>query len=475
MHSNGTTTLPPLTWNEQSSTVAQSDSDWMPRPRDSKGNSVGRTSHWDAPHLGQPLAKSALQPLLERIDPLAARFVAWRHELLYHTYQRYQRLQEEVAEQFEARQKQAEIRNRELESQLEQLRVAKEQACASLVQQRESLELELGQAQLQAAQAVSAAGSNYDPNQPERTQLMAAGPDSVKPYLARLGLPDPGDDQKAMLHWALGYLGTALVGTLLGISLGMLAGFVYPATLTRRLLPTLLCAAVGMAPALFMRKALNSAFRLASEQGYLGGSLLGRAFSLGTGLLLLVLFALIDCAVEYHGLLKLAKLDAGLSGLSGASATPTVEHLGYYAVACVVTLGYLAYSCYEGWFGGRRQVIMNQAIQLQHSDQAEQLQQRAELRRALESLASVREVARRKGLTEQRLQALEKEHDQRIAALEKQRRELHDEPTLVDKQRVQDALDNLKGAQVEFDKLLASLITVRESWWQRLGRRLFGL
>ena len=137
-------------------------------------------------------------------------------------------------------------------------------------------------------------------------------------------------------------------------------GAINPATMGRRWPTTLLFCVVGSAPGLFMRGALKMAFLVVGEKDHLKGSHGGGALARVTALGLGVVFAMVDCLVEYHGLLKLARLDAGLSALSGGEAQ-SGGNLAYFCVAAIVTLGYLAYSAYEGWFLGRSRVIENRA------------------------------------------------------------------------------------------------------------------
>jgi len=446
------------------------EQDLVLRRRDKYGNRLPSVKAWDAPHIRKPMEESKFQRLSDGFEPCTRAYLHYRYELLHGAYDNFCAVRQRVDRLAELELQQAAQRNSEIDQQQKRLQLELEEALKALESKHRDFTSQLELAHQEAALRVAAAGACYNPTRLQTEMVLGTPLVSREMLLDREQLTDPGVEAQAKLPGWLTYAATSLVGSLIGISLGLLMGAINPATMGRRWLTTLLFCLVGLAPALFMRAALKLAFLVVGENDHLkvssGRIALSRLSALGLGLA----FAAVDCMVEYHGLLKLARLDAGLSALSGGAAQ-SGHGWAYFCVAAIVTLGYLAYSAYEGWFLGRSRVIENRAqrglLEAREAHQEQRLNQ-PEARPALEAVSVVRHLEHRQKQLEQSREDLQACYQKQLAELESRRVALSSLPSLTLRYEVQDAHDNLLGAQMELDRLIDQLCGLRLPWWARL-------
>ena len=437
------------------------DGDPVARRRDAKGNRLGNSWVYHFPYPGdKPAEQTHLKPVFEEIG---VKRPAWAAYLEYF----YDELVRGALERYREARDTSECRRLEWNEEAVATRERIEKAQARLRKEAHTLaqpylkrlrELakELETADQVAAENAGAAGLVYDPDQ-ELDAMLLPHRQGLEYYAAELQVPDPGVDVKARLPEWLVWVATVLMGAFFGTSIGLIAGTLAADELPRQLATTAVFAAVGSAPAVYLRKAVYFAHRQASERGYLELSWTRRAAFAALALGFDVLVLAVDVVVERMGLLKVADAAAGIQALAGASASRSSDDWLTFFPPLLITLGYVAYAAWEGYLAGRNSPISNRLIRAQH--QAEQTQREAQLarpevREAVAAYLAVHRVRRAIGEQERQADEAVKLVAAEIARLETERMELHFELTPEQQLDVQDAHDNLLGADAEFNNRL---------------------
>jgi hypothetical protein len=130
------------------------------------------------------------------------------------------------------------------------------------------------------------------------------------------------------------------------------------------------------------------------------------------------------------------------------------------------------YSTVEGYIRGRRGVVRNHLVRVQEGEaeqKAWRRREQAEVRAALEAVSQVKGFQRLHAEEETRMTSAAQIWEERIAAEEAKRRSPQETLAEEARRRIQDALDNLLGAQERFDRELeAELELLEPSWgWAR--------
>src|SRR5207244_2432231 len=158
---------------------------------------------------------------------------------------------------------------------------------------------------------------------------------------ARERQPLPSDDGPALLKERTATAMTALIGAVIGASIGLAGGFLEPDLLGRQWGTAGLFALLGGGIAVFTRKAILLGHRQASGRAALGRPWWERLpFVLGALAVDASVLA-VDLLVEREGLLRLARVNAGIGELGGHAAGPTTLPFVWYLIPAVVTLGYV--------------------------------------------------------------------------------------------------------------------------------------
>lgn len=456
--------------------------DLIPRLRDHKQNRLPYSWVWTLPVAdGTPLEESQIQGVLQGLDgtrPLHASHLRyWFNEKLRYAIERFKRVREQVEREYREQRERAAARNAEIDKLQEDLETQRDEAARPAREELERRERALEEAQQAAGSRCAVVGGSYDPENPHTDAALVPPLEDRKKILADEQLPDPSDDGKPFLPAWAENVATALIGAILGISLGLIGGFLVPATLGRNLEVLLGCVVLGQPPAYFMRKALVALFKFASEVAYLGRPWWAKLAAFGLACTVLATLSAVDIFVEYNGFLKLAQVDAALDSLSGPTQTgdhsgASLAALGMFLAAAIITLGYLLYSACQGWVYGRSLVIENRVEQVRlarRNRHDESRREIPEVQQALNAVHDVLECRRRRDLQAGRLAEVIQPYDQEIEALESSRPLAPDQLSQEQKHRLQDEFDNLQGAQLEFDRLLEGELQLAEgNWWERL-------
>jgi len=320
-----------------------------------------------------------------------------------------------------------------------------------------------------ATQAVAAMGRSYDPAVPTADALLAVERADLGECAAALGLPDPREDANAVFSPALSWLFTMGIGGLLGLSLGVVSGAIELAELATDYPAALLLSVLACGPAALMRKAIFLGHREASQRGSLGRPWPERigvtALALGFDAAVLA----VDVLVERSGLLKALTSSSDLRSLS-SGPLHVASDPSTWAAALLVTLGYVATTAWEGYLAGRKSVLLNLLTQEQserYRTDVEAHRQRPEVQKAVAAVQQVEVLLHRIAEHERQAVAAERPFRERIERLEGGRLDYQQDLTPQQCARIQDALDNLLGADAEFRSALERELELVEP--QELG------
>lgn len=495
----GSSSAGPLTANAEGSarpspSVASSDSDVtrayvdrLARARDRHGNRLPSSAIYHDPYPdARTVEGTGLEPLLREISADRPARAAWlRHfyeDRLIPAICRFARVRDEAEAELERYNARATALNQKIDAEQERLH---SEADAAADPQRQKLEARiegLQQLQQDAAAKVAAIGRPYDPDVPNERDILHVEPVSLAELAGKSNVPLPELDQKDLLPDWLVWLFTAAIGTMMGLSFGIIGGFLDPDELSRQWVVVFGLSVLGFGPAAFSRKAVLLFHRQAAERSYRGLSTSQRWSFLAGALAFDLGILAIDVLLEREGLLKLGRMSAGINGLSGEAAGPTETPAVWYVVPLAITLGYIAYAAWEGYLKGRRGLVLNRLIASQleaHRAATADHLARPETQAAVRGVVAVKMALRDIAEGKRQVDALQQPFLDRIAKLEAGRLPILDALTLEQCARIQDALDNLLGAdlwfladlQVELNLLEPNRFTQQRWQWPWRRRR----
>lgn len=323
----------------------------------------------------------------------------------------------------------------------------------------------LESASLHAVARSAAIGRSFDPAAPTTEEALRVEVPDLSTFAAAEGLADPRGDAGALLPKGIVTVLTALVGTLIGISFGVIGHALEAAELITDWLPALLFAGIGYGVACFTRQAIVLFHRQAAERHYLGRDARHCLPVLVGALLFDVVVIVVDVVTEARGVLQpgvqsameVETLRPGSGGRNPAG------DLLLYLVPLLITAGYVAYSAWEGYLQGRSTVLMNRLLRAQD----EELERRRtahlsdpRVQEALAAILALQEVLRQKEEHLARAAAAERPFLERIATLELRRVPLQLALSTEQRARIQDRHDDLRGTCLEFD---AAFLAAAES------------
>lgn len=326
-----------------------------------------------------------------------------------------------------------------------------------------------------AAELTALAGGHYDPHSPSSSCVLRHEPLDLRVIAGRDAIPFPEDDKPARIADYAAVLGTGLIGTMIGASLGLMSGILHAARITSELPQLAGCVAIGIAAAFFARKGLKGLAFGAGHRYWMGhGVSSWGPWALMTGLTGISIVA-VDAVIEQSGLLKLSMLQtafggSGLSPIAGLLAGVLCTFP--YVVACIV----------DGYFAGRYSACLNrlQAIQeIEFRALDDEVRSRPAVQQALDAIARALELQREKAMLEQRIEATALPFDTEIGQCEAAKREPRHELDTDAQHRIQDAYDNWNGATLLFDRKFEELLGQAEpgekqAFWQRMVRAVRG-
>jgi len=438
------------------------DHDRIHRRRDDRGNRIPFGIAYIPPISGtKDLDETQLLLLLDRIEPVEQVKAPYLRSLyqdrLRPAFLRFQSVRSEVEHEHSILKARSVSRDKEVDPIVTKLENDREEALEEPVEKLNNHRGSLFDAHAIAADNVSAAGGNYDPENPTEDSVVRVSRLTQQEAADRLQLPWGPTVYALKLPTWLVWVMTVLCGSLSGISVGILAGFIEDLFAD---IPKLLTwALLGQAAAMAMRKAIGWAFFCFAESLYLKRPRRQQVSWFTAALIVFIALLLSVMTVDCYGILKLARFQ---SLLSGADELP-IPAFAMWCMAAFLTLGYLVYSAYDGVVHGRADAIENAIAAEIERDFVERSEARRDLpvvKEALRSLNLVRRGMSAVAAAEAKVAAITETFAQRIAKEDARRISYPDELSLEQKYRVQDALDNLVGCQIEFDSVLASVLGV---------------
>ena len=457
--------------------------DLIPRRRDRFGNR--RLWRWV---MGVPVAEDrplADTPLADVLDGVAA-YQPLRARFLHHFYD--QRLQEALHRlatiRAEEERRIAGVRARAAAAHeaiqrrlavLRQEREAMDDPNGAHARRRDSITAALSAAQTDAAEKAAWACGHFDPEASDDASVLRLAPPSLERLAAEEGLPWAPGDAGAMLPSWLSWGTTALVGAMVGLSLGIMAGLLPVDAISHHGATAGLCALIGFAAAALSKQGVTLAHRQAAERAYRGLAWPARASFVLLALALDAAVVYIDSLVEREGLLANMRLRDMTAALSGGSPGEDARAGLYFCAAVLVNLGYVVSAAWDGYFKGRYHFVRCRLLAHQQAaaEAAEAARRgRPEVQDALTAAAHARRAAADLRSLEARPAAVDAE----IARLESSGPA---EPALSTQalRRIQDAWDDACGCQLAFDGLLTGALADharRSHWWRRLARAVVG-
>ena len=458
--------------------------DLIPRRRDRWGNRLLWRYVMGTPITeDRPLAETPLAETLELVSQyhplLALRLHHFHDQRLLPTLRRHAAIRREEEAALEGARARTDSANAAIDRHLSVLRRQSEKRDEESLHHEAklaALAARLASAEEEAAQKVAAAGGQYDAEKLGEECALHLAPPTLEEVAASAGLPWAPGDAKAVLPGWLSWTMTSLVGVMIGVSLGIMAGLLPVDAIMRHPVIGGLCALIGIAAAAGGKQAIMLGHRQASERAYLKLPWPRRAAFVALALAVDVVLILIDSVVEREGLLANMRLRDMTAALSGQGDTGSESHGDtYFLAAILVNFGYVISAAWEGYYKGRTHVILG-CLQARRSAIAARMEAERRARPEVQAaLAAMAEVCRLRRERDQALLSRAEEEAalaSRIAALEAARPaspELSEEA----KRRIQDTWDDVCGCQEVFDVLHAQAMREWQranAWWRRLGR-----
>lgn len=440
--------------------------DPISRPRDEEGQPKPRPLVYLSPGLlsGRSLQDTNLPRLLEVI---AKAFPAQAEKLafLYEDGVRFNKTQFDDLDRLareELANGNAEIERRNRALTALQGRLEREMQARTKSEEAALLALDnpLSTAHREAAKAVSGAGGDYDPAQPNSDCVLRARPLPLQVVTGINGLPwTPSDNSKRIPSWLLHILKFG-VGAAIGVSVGLLVPFFEPSNIGQKGGEVLVSLGLGYIAAAGGGMAVRGFTAQASERYWLArfgkfGPMFWVPATILAGGVAGVLM-IVEAVAETLGLLGAAKIGAENNG------GETLPWFVFFSVGLLVTVGYIGVMAIEGARDGRSDVIHNRAQALQHEefvprDKEERADEK--VRNALEKLAVVREVGRQVAALQTRIQTLCEPFQLKIEKLETLKREPQNGLSPATLELLRDAHDNWAGPNGDWLACLDRLLT----------------
>lgn len=436
--------------------------DRVARRRDDRGNPIPFSIAYIPPISGsRDLEVSELRHVIDQVravDPLQAAQIGYHYqEKLRSAYERLQDERREVQEELEEAQGRSISLSNEIRPIVEDLERRQEEAMAQPLAKLDELMALLDEAHGVAADRVPETGGSYDPTNPTEDTVIRVTRKAPAVIADFLQLPwGPSVAAFKLPSWLV-WLMTIVSGTLIGISLGILAGFIEDLFSDIPMLAFWIV--LGQVPAIGIRKAIGWSFFTFSESFYLRQPRRKQISWFLAAILVFCSTLTTAIAVDMHGIFKLAQFQALLSG----SEAERISAIVMLCLAAVILLGYAFHAAYDGIICGRNDAIENSIAAETDRDfetRSENRRSQPVVQEALRALNHVRRVMA--SVTEQRAKVatIALDFADRIAKIEARGTIFPEELSPDQKFRVQDALQNLIGCQLELDAVLASVLGV---------------
>ena len=484
--------LPSQVLSEEKASVASVDSqahrehDLKIRRRDRDGNRLGWFYHFNVPSIEDlPLQQTALGEAVahirESLPVRAAELAHFYDHKLRPAFRRLLAVRLEEETRLEAWNERSRSSHARADKDQESLTASRDAATRSTQETVIGLDQDLIAAHQEAAAKAAQVGGAYDPQNPSPACVLRHERRPLEVIAAELALPWTHADARDMMSAGLAWVTTTLIGVLIGISLGVMAGMLPADNLTARPLLLAIFTIIGFGGAWLGKYALRLSGRDAAQRYWLGRPWTNWVPSAVAALGVALAVLLADSYVERQGLLANVRLREMVLHLStGAGGGGGIDETTFFLAAILMSFPYVVLNLWDGYLRGRHDACMNRvrARQEQEFEQADR-DRRAEpsVQQALDAVVRVLDLLRHKGMLISRIEEIAAPFEQKMAKADSSRlpeREALDDQACC---RIQDALDNFLGAQSVFDRMFEEARWQCErpsGFWRRLWRSLFG-
>lgn len=393
--------------------------------------------------------------LLRQMDPLKANTLHGRWETeLRAALRTIQRVRQEEEEALARRNRRAVEENARIDAEQQ----AQFAACKDALQPhqalREALIKKLAEAHATAAVAVTRAGGSYDPNNPSEAGVLRITSRTLPVIAGDLGLPFLEADKLSHMHPLIANIATVGFGTLFGLSLGLILGFIHAGSLLRHPFALVLFLGLGALWACLSRAYLCATAERASSRYYLGNGPRSWGPYLAVTVIVLLLTLGFDAAVGQAGVLGLAHAQATAHSLGGDT-----EGAGRGGASLLVALAfalpYAGYAVWEGYLKGMYTPVINRLKNRQDAEvRLIDAQRRSEpqIQEALNRIADVKDGLRQQAEHETHMRDVAGPYMAKNQALEQQRLPVSDGLDEAAQQRVDQAIHQARGVQEEWNR-----------------------
>lgn len=461
------------------------------RRRDTQGNRLPESAAYSiATSDAARVAATQMEKTLIEIErQFPGRANSLRHfydHIKCHVYDNYQGLRQDIATAVEERKRRAtEINDRNL-SRHQKLRARLEEAIAADLEAIGALDKKLLKAHRKTAKKVARTGGVYNPSAPSEDCVLRRSPLSHEAAATGMCVPFAPEGDKLNMPARVGWFLSAVVGALVGVSLGITvhsldADFLH--SLSDDWGIALFWWAIGFGITVTGKYALQYVWGLAGEERYVQGSRRQQAALLFNAAVVFLALLSSDLALERKGLLAMQAVNQGLDSLtsisqplaSGRAAGGDV--LSFWLIPLLITLGYLTCAASEGFLKGRILPIRQRVLAQQEQDNktTEEIKRSdTACKAAFNALSRVQVLLD----AQNRLHTRTAQSFAQIEKMDSDLEEITDEPNETEMHRIQEAYDQLRGAEQDFDHKCRTLLDSVEPLggrWQRAWRGWSGI
>lgn len=461
------------------------EQDRINRRRNIRGDRLPNSYAFDQPTAGRTKAEESkykpyLEKLAERLPLAAAKLEHEYDDKLHYAFKNVADTKANAREELEALQKLSLLRDHEYEQARQVIEEEKAEATAELLTTIEAQQADLGKANESASLAFSVAGATLNPDNPCEEDALAVNRLTPEQAAARLAYPYEEPSPPSFVERFLLGAGIVLIGSLIGVSIALIAGMLHAARIQDQLGVLIVAALVGMALAKFSHSAVYKCYEIAARAAYAPQSHMNVAIKYISAFAVSFALFAADVVTERMGILKLASQRQQVAGLSGIQVAEAPEYV-YYTMAAVITLGFFIHAAATGFARGRTAQVLVRAHALIEEDFAQRVAARRAqpaVQNALEKLGIVLEKRRKLRQLKADLASVEAPFDARLQDFASRRFAYPTAFSDRQEKSIQEANDQYHGTQTLidlFEKKAHQRAEPVGSFFQRLKELFFPL
>ena len=442
----------------------------IPRERQQNGDVIARKIAYSHPITGaHDLDEMQLPAFLDEVaktDTLVANLLrSIQQDRIRQQYIAVQKTRLEENANLEALRKHSREINHKTDQIIRQIIAKRDRKCAPYEKQVDTSARMVAEAHVRSAGLFARAGAAYDSGNPSGDTVLNIERRTDAEGAAELGLPsDKGITESCLLPKVLSWVSTVVSGAVFGISLALSSGLLQSAHVMVQPKPLAILTAIiiGSGLAFLGRAWLRTAWTMFAESHWLSDTRVRQISWFFAALLSTIAAGAVLVTTDRQGILKVAAANSAWS-----QDTVQSSSMVFWIIAAAAPIFYLGCSIFEGLFFGRQDAIRNLITRYIESDYRSRLEQRManpEVQDAMDGLNLVTSSIREAAEAARRLEGVRRPFNELIEVAEAQQIQYPLEYTDEMKRRIDDARDNLEGAQIE----------VCESFVPHVRRRLIG-